>query len=357
MTPLARPSATARLVSTGLIALVLTAAGLAGPGGRVTAHSPDPVLSTSLYGQSETLTFRWDPAAVPPAGVRSAVIAAANDANNGRAAKTPIFLLDAAGTGEVAYGGSVPCGVNGIACMRRDTAADWFGVWFRPHGTVFDWGTLRWCQVQSTPTDGCFDLENITLDELGHVLVLDHHDNYANDSDYGDAVVQTVSRARPKAGWNAHAFGRCDVATLQRQYDVLNWATPYSTCLDIPTTVTIAASASSVAYDGTVTFTASLRTADGYGRLSLNPLDARTVVLQRRSGTSTWTDIAVMGTAGSSGVYTSSQVLRSTGDWRIVFRKPSSEGLRAATSPTVTVTVGACTSGQCPLGAPHQGWR
>ena len=346
-----------RAVAAGGAAVLLATGGLEDLARDVLAHGPDPVLSMNLYSQSETLTFRWDLDAAPPTAVKNAVIAAANEANNGRAARTPTFLLDAAGTGEIAYGGAVPCGVNGIACMHRDTAAHWFGVWFRPHGTVFDWGTLRWCQVQSTPTDGCFDLEDITLDELGHVLVLDHHDNFANESDYGDAVVQTVSHARPKTGWNTHAFGRCDIATLQRQYDVLSWATPYSTCLDIPTTVTITANTSSVAYGGTAMFTATLKTADGYGRLSLNPLDVRTVVLQRRAGANTWTDIAIMGPGGASGVYISSQFLRSTGDWRVVFRKPSTEGLRAATSPTVTVTAGACTSGQCPLSAPHVGQR
>src|SRR3712207_8349158 len=49
---------------------------------------------------------------------------------------------------------------------------------------------------------------------------LDHHVNLADESDYRDSVVQTVSRAKPRSGWNAHAYGRCDVAQLQRQYDV-----------------------------------------------------------------------------------------------------------------------------------------
>ena len=32
--------------------------------------------------------------------------------------------------------------------------------------------------------------------------------NFADDSDYRDAVVQTYSRTKPRDGWNAHAFGR-----------------------------------------------------------------------------------------------------------------------------------------------------
>ena len=68
--------------------------------------------------------------------------------------------------------------------------------------------------------DGCYDAENVVLDELGHVLGLDHHVNYADDSDYADAVVQTYTHAKPRVGWHAHVFGRCDVATLQQEYDV-----------------------------------------------------------------------------------------------------------------------------------------
>ena len=41
-----------------------------------------------------------------------------------------------------------------------------------------------------------------------------------DDSDYLDAVVQTFSRTKPNTGWNMHAFGRCDTATLQLRYDM-----------------------------------------------------------------------------------------------------------------------------------------
>ena len=123
--------------------------------------------------------------------------------------------------------------MNGLACFRRD-APDWFAVYLRENGHRFDWGTLRWCEATDRP-NGCYDAENITLDELGHVLGLDHHVNLPDDSDYGDAVVQTYSRTKPRAFYNAHVFGRCDVATLQQVYDVPTSSTLYSTCLDVPT--------------------------------------------------------------------------------------------------------------------------
>jgi hypothetical protein len=357
MTSLARAAHALRAVAAASLTLVLLAtAGLAGP---ASAHSPDPIMGGGLFDQDQVLQFRWGAGGTtPPVAARTAVLDAVAGSNATRLSKAPTFRLDAGAESAIAYGGSVPCGVNGIACMRRNVSADSFGVWFRPHGHRFDWGTLRWCQLQDPVTNGCFDMENITLDELGHVLVLDHHVNLATQADYEDAVVQTVSRARPKAGWNAHAYGRCDVATLQRQYDVLTWATPYSTCLDIPTTLALGASAGTVAYGTTATFTATLRTADGYGRLSLNPMDGRTVVLQRRASASTWTDMAVMKPAGKSGVYSAAQVLLSTGDWRAVFRKPSTEGVRSSTSSTVKVSVsGSCTTAPCPLSLPGRGER
>ena len=106
-------------------------------------------------------------------------------------------------------------------------------MWLREHGRVFDWGTLRWCQMYASPPNGCYDAETIALDEFGHIQGLDHHVNHSDDRDYLDAVVQTFSRTQPSSGWNMHVYGRCDVATLQLRYDVASWTTPYSTCLDL----------------------------------------------------------------------------------------------------------------------------
>lgn len=342
----------------GSLVPALLAASVALPASPAQAHAPDPLLGGGLYAQNQALKFRWAADAVPPAAARTALLDAAAGSNASRASKAPTFTFDAAATNAVAYGGAVPCGVNGIACMRRDTATNWFGVWFRPHGQRFDWGTLHWCQLLAKIADGCYDMENVMLDELGHVLVLGHHENLPDASDYLDAVVQTYSRTRPKAGWNAHVYGRCDVATLQRQYDVLTWSTPYSTCLDIPTVLALSAGSSSVPYGGTATFTAALKVGDGYGRLSENPLADRVVVLQRRAGGSVWSDIVVMTRALPAGTYTAAVTVTSSGEWRAVFRKPANEGLRAATSPTSTVTVtGSCTTSPCPLRAPGPGAR
>jgi hypothetical protein len=333
-----------RFAST-LAGLVLVAVA-AGP---AIGHSPDPIFTGGLYGQNQVLGYRWTAAGTPPLDMKLAIHDARDDSNASRKSKAPLFDYDANATNVVYYGPDVPCGVNGLACFRRD-APDWFGIWFRPNGHRFDWGTLRWCEISGAP-NGCYEVENVMLDELGHVLVLDHHDNYASDSDYGDAVVQTYSRTKPKAFYNAHAYGRCDVATLQQQYDVASWTTPYSTCLDVPTKLTLSASATAVSSGSMVTFTASLTSA-GSGRLSNNPMSGRTVVLQQRTS-SGWSDIVTMGDGSGAGTYRTSVTMRASQDFRALFRKPSGEGVRADSSGTVGISVtSGCTSGPCPQSAP-----
>ena len=308
------------------------------------AHGPDPILGGGLYAQNRDLTFRWAGGGTPPAAMKSAINDAADDSNATRKSKAPTFDYDASAGNVVYYGSDVPCGVNGLACMRRDPP-DWFGVWFRENGHRFDWGTLRWCEVAGGP-DGCYQVQNVMLDELGHVLVLDHHDNFADDRDYDDAVVQTYSRTKPRAGWNAHAYGRCDVATLQQQYDVASSATLYSTCLDVPTKLSASPSKSSVVAGGMVTFTATLGT-DGTGKLSNNLVSSRTVVLQQRLS-SGWSDLLTMNPASGAGTYTASVTVWATRDYRALFRKPANEGLKSSSSPARTVTVTAGCTQPCP---------
>ena len=320
---------------------------IAGTIAPTAAHGPDPLLGGGLYGQNEVLTYRWGGG--PPSAMRAALNAGVDDANASRKSRAPTFKYDATGDSTVYYGVDVPCGVNGLACMRR-WAPDSFGVWFRENGTRFDWGTLRWCELSGSP-NGCHEVENVMLDELGHVLVLGHHDNFADNRDYADAVVQTYSRTKPKDGWNAHAFGRCDVATLQQQYDMPSTSTLNSTCLDVPTTLSMTASRSAVTAGSMVTLTATLRT-DGTGKLSNNPVSGRAVVLQQRLS-SGWADVTTMTAGSSAGTYTAAVTAWATRDYRALFRRPASEGLRASSSAAVTITVTAtCGGGICPQSIP-----
>jgi hypothetical protein len=343
-----------RIASALLLAAVVTT--VVAP--LVQAHAPSPVfVGADLYAQDLDLTFDWSDEQMPIQAFRDAVKAGAADSNATRGSRAPTFRAKDGATNQVAYGTDVVCGIGGIACMRRDPPG-WFGMWFREQGHWFDWGSLKWCQHFATWPNGCFDVENITLDELGHILILDHHENYSDGRDYTDSVVQTVSRAKPATAWNAHGFGRCDVAQLQRQYDVLS-TTKISTCLDIPTSVALTPSVSTTPYDGSVRFTAHLEVLNDPSvtfRLRGNDLDGRVVVLQRRPIGGAWTDVQTLPGAGSSGSYAVTLRLRSTADWRAVFRKPIDEGLRAITGSPVRVTVtGGCTGSPCPLSVPVAG--
>jgi hypothetical protein len=312
--------------------MLAVVAGLAGP---ASAHDPDPVMAGGLFAQNADLRFRWGTGGMPPAAVRTAIKDAADGSNASRKSKAPTFTYDAAGGNTIYYGTDVPCGINGLACFRRD-APTWFGIWLRENGHRFDWGVLRWCEMNADPT-GCYDAENVTLDELGHVLGLDHHLNYADDSDYTDAVVQTYSRTKPREGWNAHVFGRCDVATLQQQYDVASASTLYSTCLSVETSTTLAATAGTAVAGSMITFTSTL-TSDGAGRLAGNPMSGRAVVLQVRSGT-TWSDIATMSPGVSSGSYVTSLVVRASAEYRALYRRTVTEGVHSSGSTPVAVDV------------------
>ena len=316
---------------------------LAATAGATLAATPDPALAPA-WPIDTTLAYGWAAGAVPPSLIRTAVSAAAADTNVSRGSRAPSYAYSGAAQNAVSYGTSNPCGVNGLACFSRDPARGYWHLWFRENGHRYDWGTLSWCEMTGSP-NGCYRAETITIDELGHVSGLDHHMNLPGDADYADAVVQTYSHARPQVGWSASAFGRCDVATLQQVYDVATWTTPYSTCLDIPTGLTLAASSTAAKLGASVTFTATLQSA-GSGRLAGNPMAGRVVVLQRRSGT-TWADLATMSSGSTAGTYRATVAPSSTQDYRAVFRKPASEGVRASTSSSVTVTV-SCTSMPCP---------
>lgn len=319
------------------------------------AHAPDPSLG-SAWAQDQRLAFRWRSGAEPPAAIRTAIRDAASGSNASRGSQSAVFAYDTAGPSLIGYGPSATCGVNGIGCFTRTAPDGGFTMWLREHGRVFDWGVLRWCEMYDAPPNGCYQAETIALDEFGHIQGLDHHDNHADDSDYTDAVVQTLSRTKPKTGWDMDTYGRCDVARLQLRYDVPNTSAPYSACLEIATTLSVSASPLSIPYGGTTTINALLKVADddAYGRLRGNPVTGRAVRLQRRTpGTTTWTTVATM-KAGSSGTYSYPIKLQARTEFRAVFSTPSGEGLLGDASGTVTVAVGSCTGTQCPLRAPAE---
>ena len=346
MTPIRHPrrsGRTARWLASGAavaIALSVTVVG-------ALAHGPDPALSGGPFGQNQDLRFRWRSGSEPPTAIKTAIRSAAAASNAGRASKAATFTYDASGSSPVGYGIGATCGVNGLACFTRSVPTG-FTLWLREQGHVFDWGTMKWCQMYTTPPNGCYDAQMIALDELGHVEGLGHHVNLGDDSDYVDAIVQTYARAKPVTGWNMHAYGRCDVATLQILYDMPSWTARYSTCLDLATSLTLVADPAAVPAYGTTTLTATLKVvdSDAYGRLGGDPIAGRVVTLQRRtSGSTTWVSMGAMAAGPTAGTYVLAQQLSSDTEFRAVFHASTAEGLRGSTSPTVAVSVYRCIPG------------
>ncbi len=336
-----------RVALTMALLLAMTA-----PVGEAAAHGPDPVLGGEAFAQNQALTFRWRAGAEPTAAIATAIKSAAAAATATRASKAATFAYAAGGSNPIGYGVGATCGVNGIACFTR-SAPTGFTMWLREQGHVFDWGTLKWCQAYAAPPNGCYDAETIALDEFGHIEMLDHHLNYADGSDYEDAVVQTFSRTKPKTGWDMHTFGTCDVATLQREYDMASWTARYSTCAMLSTSLSVVAPAT-LTFGGTATVTATLKVADlaAYERLGANPISGRVVTLQTRApGTTTWLTAGAMTAGATSGTYTRALKLTVDAQVRAVFKAPTDEGLEASTSATVTIAVGGCRIAPCPLAA------
>jgi hypothetical protein len=345
-----------------VIAVAAVAAALSLPAGPVLAHGPDPIIGTATWARDQVVPYQWASYGVPPSWMAAAIDAGAGDVGESRASRAAVFVRSASAPAAIAYGGYVPCDSYGIACMDRNGMSNGaFGVWFRPQGWAFDWGYLRWCQGLSTPTNGCYDAENVALDELGHVEILGHHVNYSNESDFTDAVVQYAARQRPNTGWNQHAFGRCDVARLQLEYERRDPSNPVSTCLSLATSNALSASAVSIWIGDTVRFTAMLRITSSTvaGAMAGDALSDRVVVLQRRAvGATAWTTMGTMTPSTSTeGAYGLSWSPTTTYDWRTIFSAATGDGVQSSTSAVVRMSVSGCTGPGCPQSAPQPSSR
>ena len=340
------------------IAAVILLAGAAPP---AAAHGPDPQLGTSgkLWAEDQSVAYTWASGQVPPSWMATSIDAGAADAGASRRARAATFVRISGAPSKIAYGGWHPCSSYAIACMDRSGVPTSFAMWFRPYGTVLDWGTLRWCQGMVTMTDGCYDAENIALDELGHVEILGHHANYGDGSDFLDAVVQASPHTRPKAGWNEHVFGRCDVARLQLEYRLRSASDKLSTCLQLASVLTMAASSTSISIGSSVRFTARLTVAASTAARNLagDPLSGRTVVLQRRVvGSTTWGTVSMMAAGTTAGSYTATSAPTATYEWRALFL-PSGDGALSSASTAVKVSVSGCPASGCPVRIPARATR
>jgi hypothetical protein len=332
-----------RLVISGAVAALV---GSLFAGAPTLAHGPDPLLGTTPWGPDQVVGYQWLSGATPPSWMANAIDAGADDIRTSKNSRAATFTRVSSSDSEIAYGGAVPCSSYGIACMNRTGVPDSFnGMWFRPYGWAFDWGTLRWCQGQATPTNGCYDAENVALDEFGHIEMLGHHVNLDDESDFQDAVVQFAARSRPKAGWDQHVLGRCDVARLQLEYALESSSGKVSTCLSLATSLSAVASATTIDAGSSVRVTGTFKVAAASAAKSLSgdPLSGRTITLQRRlPGATSWSTFGTLAGNSTAGSYGLTLTPSTTYDYRLVFTAPTSEGLQSATSATVRVAVISC---------------
>jgi hypothetical protein len=306
------------------------------------AARPTPSFSAGGWPKGKRLTFRWKSGATPPSWARGPLMNGADDASLSARAQSPRFAFDLLGANSVAYTGSLPsfCGITAIACASRNMPTFW-GVWIRPHGTDYSWGTLRWCQKTSS-SSGCFDIRRVMLHELGHVAGLNHPSSAGFTLSTSDSIMQGITPARPQAGASRHDFGRCDVATLQELYDTPDNKTAISTCNDVVTTISLASSASSVVRGQAVKLTATLKVADkgAYDQLAANPLNGRSVKLKYRpSGSDDAWKTVWMRALYQQGRYETTLVPGSSWEFKAVFSKPADEGLRYSRSEIRKVKV------------------
>jgi hypothetical protein len=178
----------------------------------------------------------------------------------------------------------------------------------------------------------------IALHEFGHVQTLDHP-NDADVTDWTDTVMHWAPKTKPKAGWNQHTFGRCDVARLQIRYTPLSSSTRISTCLDLNTDLSLS---SSMASGGAVVLTARLKIVDGtiWPNLASAPLSSRTINLQRRAiGSATWQSFGQLTSLDENGRYAKTFSPTDSYDYRVIFNSPANEGLEGDTSLVVRVSV------------------
>ena len=342
-----------------VLATVLAALATGTFGGPATlAHGPNPLLGTGTrWDKDQIVGYQWHAGGVPPAWAAAEIDAAAEDVAQSRGSRAATFQRVSKADSQIYYGLVVPCSSYGIACMNRTGVPDSFqGMWFRPHNWQFDWGALKWCQALASPVNGCYDVENVALDEFGHIELIGHHVNYDDESDYLDSIVQFAARSRAREGWNEHVFGRCDVARLQLEYGRIRTADPVSSCLRLTTTLGILAP-TYASLDGFARVTGTLRIAvsSAAKELSGDALSARSIALQRRAiGSATWVTLGTLSPSTTAGSYGITATVTSPADYRLFYNSASTEGLLDATSAIVRISPApTCTRGMLRGTTPH----
>jgi hypothetical protein len=348
-------------VALGLAALAATA--LSGTVMAYQANGPTPIASSGLTpGGSYTYTFDAGHP-FPSDGVLRAAINSEmqllGSPGAGRsdsvAANLPKFELDGRGPLVITLGYSGDEAQNACRKSASDTS-QYLGcqsggrIWFTNNDY---WSWFHYCE--SYNVSGCYSIKTILLHEVGHRLGMGHYSWSANP-DFGPGpqytVMQPKSKTKGTTGYAQTFYGTCDVAALQKAYGVLSTSSKYSICLpNIKPSLTLSPSSTTITYNGSVAFSATLKVASGQA-FAGNLLASRRVYLQTSSdGGQTWYSPGIVMSQQTPGVYAATvSGLHTTARWRAVFDDPGLvEALVGAVSAASTVTVRPCSGGGCPL--------
>ena len=321
----------------------------------VRAHGPDPVLERYVLRAGRRLSASTGGPAPSRRRVKTAIRAAAADATTTRRSAAATFAYDAAGSNPIGYGDGRHVRPQRHRVLHAERP-DGFTMWFREQGHVFDWGTLKWCQTYARSTERLLRRRD---DRPRRVR--------ARRGPRPPRQLRRRARLRRRrrpdrlAGQANGAAGTCTAsggATSRRSSASTtspNASAKYSTCLDLATTLTIAASPDVDRVrrhdDARPPRSRSPSLAALRPALRSNPVSrpdgARSSAGAGDGDLDHRRDDGARSAAAPTASRSSS---RPATEFRAVFKTPTDEGINGDTSGRrSTVAVAPCTVGPCPL--------
>lgn len=201
-----------RKIVAAVAALLLTFVGA----GIASGNAADPFMDFGWkWSKGYVGTFRYDSSFPTTTWMRQAATASVNHISHSPY-QNPDFNITTSSTANVHLqflnGDTTSCaGSFGWVGCAKTTLNSPFTTWWVILASNRCWtnGTSSTCTTSSR-----FDVQTVTLNEMGHVSFLGHHVN----PDYSDAVVQAQPVAYPNTNWSMRTLRQMDNARLGNLY-------------------------------------------------------------------------------------------------------------------------------------------